>query len=194
MTFDLNQVQLGPANLRQATEAAVLIYDTDPALWNCLFSNDVQGALRFFEGRWRAKGSTFGYPLCTAATLNGELMGVELGFDRLTQERYRSQSGRRGGTGYISYLIPPIPYEVYYIQFLSVAPHVRGRGLGTRLLDNAFKRAKEEGYKACQLDVSSDSRAVELYLRMNMEVLSESRVIPLEERGVHSHYRMVLTL
>ena len=132
-------------------------------------------------------------------------MGIALGFDRPTQERYWSATGQCGCAclspeamksfskivGYTSYLIPPLPQEVYYIHFLSIVPQVRGRGLGGRLLGNAFKRAKQEGYKACQLDVSSDSQAVEFYLRMGMEILSESRVLPLEECGVHSHYRMV---
>ncbi len=208
MTFDPNEVQLGPAIPRQAIAAAVLIFDTDPALWNCLFSNDVHSALRFFGEEWQAEESVFSYSLCTGATLDGELMGIELGFDRPMQKRYRSGTGQRGdaclspetlkgfseNAGYISYLIPPIPKEVYYIQFLSIAPQVRDRDLGGRLLGNAFKRAKREGYKACQLDVSSDSQAVEFYLRMGMEVLSESRVVPLEERGVHSHYRMVRAL
>lgn len=144
MTFEPNEVQLGPAIPRQAIAAAVLIFDTDPALWNCLFSNDVHSALRFFGEEWQAEESVFSYSLCTGATLDGELMGIELGFDRPTQKRYRSGTGQRGGAclspetlkgfsenaGYISYLIPPIPKEVYYIQFLSIAPQVRGRGLG----------------------------------------------------------------
>jgi ribosomal protein S18 acetylase RimI-like enzyme len=208
MTFDSNEVQLEPALPRQAVSAAVLIFDTDPALWNCLFSNDLRSALRFFEEEWQAEESVFGHSLGTTATLDGGLMGIELGFDRATRERYQSGTGRRGRAclspetlkgfrangRYVPYLIPPTPKEVYYVQFLSIAPQVRGRGLGSRLLGNAFARAKQQGYKACQLDVSSDNQAVAFYLRMGMEILSESRVIRLEERGVHSHYRMVKAL
>jgi len=32
--------------------------------------------------------------------------------------------------GYLLYLTLPIPEDVYYILFLSIASHVRGRGLG----------------------------------------------------------------
>ena len=50
------------------------------------------------------------------------------------------------------------------------------------------------GYRVCQLDVVSDSPAVRFYGRMGMEILSESRVLPLEKHGIASHYRMVKNL
>ncbi|MCP3963749.1 MAG: GNAT family N-acetyltransferase [bacterium] len=94
----------------------------------------------------------------------------------------------------LAHLTPPIPEGVYYVQFLSVAPGLRGRGLGERLLRIAFERAREQGYEACQLDVVSDNRAVGFYQRMGMEILTEGRVLALEQCGVHSHYRMVKVL
>ncbi len=202
------EVLLGPAVPNQATAAASLIFDADPDLWNCLFSDDVSSALRYFEEEWQAEESVYRYAHCTGATLRGELLGIEFGLDRSTQKREGPGTGKRGDacfsaetlkefegmTRYLHYLIPAVPEEVYYLQFLSVAPQVRGHGLGGRLLRNAFECAKREGYKACHLDVSSDSPAVEFYRHMGMEILSESRVTPFEKRGVKSHYRMVKAL
>ncbi len=205
MTFDLDEVQLGPAVPEQATAAAALILDTDPSLWSYLLADD---ALPFFEAEWRAEDSVFGHSFATAATLDGELLGIEQGLDRLQHDKYQAGIGQHGGgclrpdtleamgrrADYLAYLFTPIPKGIYYVQFLSVATQVRGRGLGERLLSNAFRHAELAGYKACQLDVAGDSRAVEFYLHMGMEILAESRVVPLEEHGVSSHYRMVKAL
>lgn len=208
MTLDLNQAQLRPATAEQARAVAPLILDTDPALWRWLFCRDLEGALLFFEEEWQVERGTFSYSLGTAAVLDGDLVGIEQGFDRQTEDEYRPESGKRGGpllspetahgvvanvTTYGSYLVPPIPEGVYYVQFLSVAPQARGRGLGRLLLGNAFERAKQQGYSACHLDVSSKNQAVDFYLQMGMEILSECRVVPLDEHGVHSHFRMVKT-
>jgi ribosomal protein S18 acetylase RimI-like enzyme len=163
--------------------------------------------VRFFEEEWQEERSLFGYTLCTAATLGNALMGIELGFDRATMREYEGGTGPRGYAclslkgletyqrydAYLRYLSPSIPDDVYYIEFLSIAPRARGRGLGRRLLEQAFTRAKQAGHRACELDVSSDNLAVAFYRRMGMELLSESRVVPLEKRGVHSHYRMIKT-
>lgn len=209
MTFDLSQAQLRPAVAEQASAVAPLIFDTDPALWRWLFCRDLEGAVLFFEEEWQVERSTFSYSFGTAVVLDGDLMGIEQGFDRQTEDEYRSESGKRGGpllspetahgvvaniATYGSYLVPPIPEGVYYVQFLAVAPQARGHGLGRRLLDNAFERAEQQGYSACHLDVASENRAVGFYLQMGMEILSECRVVPLEEHGVHSHFRMVKAL
>ena len=208
MTLDPGEVHLGPAIPGQAAAAADLMFDTDPAIWNFLFSGDLHSALPFLGEEWQAKESIFSHSLCTGATLDGQLLGIELGFDQPTQRRYQSLTGRRGSTrlspqilrrfrenaGYMVYLIPPVPKEVYYVHFLSIAPQARGQGLGGLLLERAFRRAKGEGYRACQLDVYSDNPAVAFYRRMGMEILSESRVVPLEKHGVHNHYRMIKPL
>jgi GNAT superfamily N-acetyltransferase len=208
MTYNPNDLVIGPGRPNQAREAAHLIFDTDPALWRCLFLDDRRSALRFYEAEWRADESLFGHGLCTVATLGDRLMGIELGFGRRHIRALHENTGRAGVEclspnvlehyreyeGYLRYLSPSLPDDVYYLEFLSIAPQARGRGLGRRLLDDAFSRAREEGYTACHLDVSSDNLAVAFYLRMGMDILSESRVVPFEKCRVHSHYRMVKAL
>lgn len=207
MTFDINEVQLTPSVPEQAITAATLIYDADPALWNSLFSGDAEGAQRYFEEEWKAEESIYGYQFSTSALLRGELVGIEFGLDLAAQRKFSPGTGKRGipclraetakafeeNCAYIRYLIPSVPDGVYYLQFLSVAAKLRGLGVGAKLLSKALELAKKKGYKACQLDVSGDSPAVAFYLHMGLEILSESRVIPLARLGVHNHYRMVMS-
>jgi ribosomal protein S18 acetylase RimI-like enzyme len=100
----------------------------------------------------------------------------------------------REAISYVQYLVPPVPNDAYYVLHLASAPVARGRGVGARLLAAAFDRARHNGYRVCQLDVVSDNPAVRFYGRMGMEILSESRVLLLQQHGVASHYRMVKNL
>lgn len=204
MNFNMDEVKLQRGCPEQSPGAAALIYDADPVLWDCLFDNDLEGAQHYFEEEWRWEDSMYGCAMTTVATLHGALVGIEQGLDVEIQQKFGPGTGIRGAarltaqtaatlekySAYLRYLIPSVPKDVYYLQFLSVKPELRGKGLGKLLLSNAFDRAREKGYRACQLDVSGDTPAVDFYRHMGMETISESRVIPLEKLGLHSHFRL----
>ncbi len=204
MIFNTGEIFLGPGSPEQAAGAAALIYDADPVLWDCLFDNDLEGARHYFEEEWRWEESIYGCAMTTVAALHGELVGIEQGLDVEIQRKFGPGTGLRGAarldpqtartlekySAYLRYLIPSVPKDVYYLQFLSVKPELRGKGLGKLLLSNAFDHARKKGYRACQLDVSGDTPAVDFYGHMGMETISESRVIPLEKHGLHSHFRL----
>lgn len=208
MIFDNENVLFKAATPQQAKVAATLIYDTDPHLFAYWLGNEYETALKFFEAEWKQERSLFSFSLCKIAVSGDTLLGIELGYDLKTQTDLKPVTGFTGAgeinpevlpylievASYLPYLLPPIPEDAYYIAHLSLLPEVRGRGLGTRLLMNAFDSAREQGYRQCQLDVASDNRSVKLYRRMGMEVISETRVIQLETNGVTSHYRMVKQL
>jgi len=208
MIFDNENVLYKAATPQQAKVAAALIYDTDPHLFAYWLGNDYETALKFFEAEWKQERSLFSFSLCKIAVSGETLLGIELGYDLKTQTDLKPDTGFTGAgeinrevlpclievASYLPYLLPPIPEDAYYIAHLSLLPEVRGRGLGTRLLMKAFDSAREQGYRQCQLDVASDNRSVNLYRRMGMEVISETRVIQLETNGVPSHYRMVKEL
>jgi len=56
-----------------------------------------------------------------------------------------------------------------------------------QLLGAAFDRARRNGHRVCHLDVASDNPAVGFYELMGMEILSESRVLPLQKHGIASN-------
>jgi ribosomal protein S18 acetylase RimI-like enzyme len=208
MSFMLENVVLEPATREQADAAAPLMYDTDPHLFGHFFGGDRELALRYFATQWRQERSLFSHCHCTVAVARGALLGIELGYDAKTQAAVARDTGRhsaqiltpeqlahlREAVNYVRYLVPPVPDDAYYVLHLAAARDARGRGVGALLLTAAFDRARRNGYRVCQLDVASDNPAVRFYGRMGMETLSESRVLPLQEHGIASHYRMVRDL
>jgi ribosomal protein S18 acetylase RimI-like enzyme len=155
---------------------------------------------------WQRSEGWFSHSSCAAATYNGTLVGIEIGF---TREEFQKQTrpsfyyaketmGRAAFEhfsdafrNYVPYLFPFIPRDAYYVQSLAIKAEMRGQGVGSTLLSTAFKRAKEMGLKSCQLDVMSDSIAVNFYRKMGMEVLAVTRMPYLEKNfGIPMHYRM----
>jgi len=202
------EITLRPAEAGQADEAARLVYETDPRLWDCFFEGDARRFLAFFARQWREEESMYGHSNATVALRKGKVVGLEAGYDRDTQDRVIPGTVRLAREiltpgafrryaeigGHVRYLLPPIPKDAYYVLFLATDPDSRGQGIGARLLVHAFERALQRGCRACHLDVASDTPAVGFYRRLGMEILSESRVLPLEEQGVASHFRMVRRL
>jgi ribosomal protein S18 acetylase RimI-like enzyme len=208
MRFTREEIELGPATREQADTAAALMFDTDPHLFGYFFGGDQELALRYFGAQWRQERSLFSYSHCTVAVAHGALLGIELGYDAKTQADVTRDTGRyaaqiltpeqmshlREAMSYVPFLIPPVPNHTYYVMHLASARDARGRGVGAELLAAAFDRARRNGYRTCHLDVASDNPAVRFYQRMGMEMLSESRVLPLQKHGIANHYRMVKKL
>lgn len=192
----------------QAGQAAPLIYDTDPALFDYLFTDGHDNALMFLANEWTQEISYYSFSHCTAAVRENVLVGIELGYDQKTLHECKPNTGLNGinsltpegietivnRVGYLEYLMPPIPDDAYYILFLATHRTVRNLGLGKRLLANAFDQARNQGYHTCELDVASNNKAVDFYLGNGMKILSETRVVPLEQHNIPSHYRMVKEL
>ena len=208
MQFTQEEIVLEPATREQAEAAAPLMYDTDPHLFGYFFGDDRELALRYFSAQWRQERSLFSHRHCTVAVARGALLGIEAGYDAKTQADVFRDTGRhaaqiltprqmaqlRKAMSYVQFLVPLLPHDAYYVLHLAAAPDARGCGVGARLLAAAFDRARSHGFRVCHLDVASDNRAVRFYERMGMEILSESRVVPLQQHGIASHYRMTKTL
>jgi ribosomal protein S18 acetylase RimI-like enzyme len=208
MLFTREEIVLEAATREQAEVAAPLMYDTDPHLFGYFFGDDQELALRYFAAQWRQERSLFSYRCCTVAVAGGALLGIELGYDAKTQADVFRDTGRhavqiltpqqmaqlRNAMSYVQYLVPPLPRDAYYVLHLAAAPVARGCGVGARLLAAAFDKARSNGFRVCHLDVASDNPAVRFYERMGMEILSESRVVPLQQHSIASHYRMMKTL
>ena len=155
---------------------------------------------------WQRPEGWFSYAACTAAIYEGTLVGIEIGFARSELQKntrptfaYAEQTMKPAAAhhfskafrNYVPYLFPFVPGDAYYIQSLATVAEIRGQGIGELLLNNAFTSAAEKGLKSCQLDVLSDSVAVNFYRQMGMEVIAITRVPYLEKNyGISMHYRM----
>ena len=93
-----------------------------------------------------------------------------------------------------SWLNPVVHADGYYVHALKVKPEFRGKRVGYDLIDGAIKRAREQGYKRCQLDVLSDNPAVGFYRAIGLELLAETRAPNPAEFGVPPEYLMRMNL
>ena len=182
-----------------------LAVSTAPEVWSWAFDGDHEARERCFEAWWRSEESLFSHRLACVIREAGEAIGLELGY---TREEKAAAAGPTisiasdvlppalrvhllSAFGWFDYLCPPIPENAYYVQWLATDPRVHGRGLGKQLLTDVFARSRSRGFAEVQLDVNSANAAVGFYEHVGMEIVSESRVFPLERHGIPSHYRMV---
>ncbi len=194
---------VGPENYEIAWQ---LIYDTNPYLFEYFFNND-KDLLKFcLSDWWQRPQGWFSHTACTGATYENTLVGIEIGFSGSEFRKnirpmldYAQQTMKPAAfhhfsiafRNYVPYLFPFIPRDAYYIQSLATVAEIRGQGIGELLLNNAFKSASKNGLKSCQLDVASDSVAVNFYKQMGMEIIAITRVPYLEKNyGISMHYRM----
>ena len=206
MNITADLIEIGPAGPESPEIAWKLIYDSDPEIFEYYFNNDLELMESCLSDWWQRPEGWFSHALCTAATFNGSLVGIEIGFPREINQKhlrptfyYAKETMNRAAyehlsgafKNYVPYLFPYIPRDAYYVQTLSVIAEMRGQSVGQTLLNAAFNRAKKNDLTNCQLDVTSDSLAVDFYRKMGMEVLSSSRVPYLEKNyGISMHYRM----
>jgi ribosomal protein S18 acetylase RimI-like enzyme len=206
MSITADLIELRPARPESYEITWKLIYDTDPDLFDYYFKNDRELMKLCLSDWWQRPEGWFSHSSCTAAIYDGSLVGIEIGFTREDFQKhtrpsfyYAKEIMSRAAfehfsdafRNYVPYLFPFIPKDAYYVQSLATIAEIRGQGIGHTLLSAAFKRAKEKGLKSCQLDVVSDSIAVNFYRKMGMEVLAVTRMPYLEKNyGISMHYRM----
>jgi ribosomal protein S18 acetylase RimI-like enzyme len=197
-------VALGLALPEDGPEAAELIVSTGPEIYAYLFG-DLVAARRLVGECWAATEGIFSHVHATVARGEGRLVGVELGFSEALRMKHlpatraliertlapEAQEAYRAGVELIGYLIPWVPLDAYYLQFLAMSPAFRGQGLGARLLNQAVARARSEGLSSVHLDTDATKPAVGFYRRMGLSLLVETRVPALEAAGIPPHDRMV---
>ncbi|HEV7735153.1 MAG TPA: GNAT family N-acetyltransferase, partial [Candidatus Binatia bacterium] len=93
-----------------------------------------------------------------------------------------------------SYLNPFVPPSAYYVLALAVAPHLRGTGLGARLLSHAMERGRRNGCRQLHLDVLSDNPAVGFYRARGLETMAETVAPEPHRHGVPMEMRMATSL
>jgi len=56
---------------------------------------------------------------------------------------------------------------------ISTLPHVRGAGVGTKLMHELFKLLREKGYSQTSLAVQKQNPAVRFYTRLGYEIIKD---------------------
>ncbi len=203
-----DSIELIPAEPRHGEHFPQLTYDTDPPLWDYFVGKDMALLDKWMRPMWAAERGLFSHVHCTVAVQDNVVLGIEMGFGPQTQGEHFPDTVQlsqkvlkpnelaevMNAMQYSAYITPHIPQDAYYLMLLSVAPEGRSKGVGARLLENAFDVAKEDGFKSVHLDVYAGNPALKFYERHGMDRLVEVRIPFLDEQhGVPAHYRMVKT-
>ena len=201
-------VEIRPADAGQAQRAGELIYATAPALLSAL-AGSAQAATELQTRQWPGAMGLSSWTGATGAYADGELVGLLVASDCATYHRQGEDTGaamvavappevaERIGNLWptISFLLPAVPPDAWYVTFLAVHDSWRGKGLGARLLRTAFERAQAAGAASVHLDAYITNPAVEFYRAMGMRRVAETRLPELEARlSLPIYARMVRDL
>lgn len=197
-----------PARPDDVEAAAPLIYSSGPDAFNFVFGHhtpvDAQG---FIAYAFQREGGEFSWPVHWVIELEGEVVGTAAGYTGTTAKSFlwpmvRQILGCNGliaGAGVIrrglqieQVIVPPKRADEFYVGDVGIAPHLRGKGLGQRLLEHLHEEARQQGATTAILDVSMENpRAEALYTRLGYRVVKETETSLRNETGyVPSHRRM----
>lgn len=195
-----------------ANEIPELVWATGPVSYEYHFADrDLFDAIVL--GSWRRDGTLFAADATSLAVEDGQLMGIEIGMPGgeyrtrqhalgpVWQELVVNEAVSRADiegvlerSEHASWLNPVIDDETYYIHALAVKPEFRGKRIGYHLIDNAIRKARDNGFAKFQLDVLSDNPAVGFYRAVGLELLAETTAPKPAEFGVPPEYRMGMLL
>lgn len=151
------EITLRPAAPGDAAEAAALIHAAGPALYSWLFGPTREEAEALFGALFVRGGSVFSHENGTVAVQNGRVVGLALAVSAAAYHRGWALPRMllRRGPRFLLRLVPaafalngstlPPPSGAFYLGILAVAPEARDRGVGTRLLEEVQRRAREAG-------------------------------------------------
>lgn len=207
---DHQSIEIMPAKPDHAERAAELLYSTAQPIFDYLYGPDKAFRTRIMALQWQADEGFLSHRHAMAAyDADGDLMGLELGFDSkaepaafaaawnvvrgnatAAQQKHISMAGH-----HLIYATAFTPNGNYCVQNLAVGDTGRATGLGRRLLEGTFQRAAAAGYKAVCLDVLETNPAIGFYRHLGMRLAAETRIPDLmEQRGFPAIYRMVRDL
>ncbi len=207
---DRKKVEIVLAMPENAERAARLIYSTAPQIFDYLYGPDAAFRERLMMMQWQAEAGFLSHCHAMAAYgPDGDLLGIELGFDSKAEDaafaasseivaKHATAAQRQSiakAMHQLIYVTPHTPNRNYCVHHLAVADTDQATGLGRRLLEGAFHRAAAAGYRAVCLDVFESNSAVGFYRHIGMRLACEVRVPDLaRDHGFPTICRMVRDL
>jgi len=169
---------------------ADLIFNTDPSVFGCLVRGDRELFKRWMTPLWQATDCSYSHDCGTVCLEGRDLLGFEQGFAGELQPALNKKSSEKideifspeqmkymaDCSRHLNYIVPFVPKSAYYVHLLSVDKNRQGMGVGRMLLENAFQRASEAGFRSVHLNVYAGNPSVGFYERMGMEKRLEIRL------------------
>ena len=166
-------------------EVSRLIYETELKIFRSLLGKDENEATENIKKLIIAGNNTFGHEhIYVVSDENDEMLGILVSFcGRETSfwndfkayfkvlDFYSFLKYVVKGTLINELLTASVGKNDYYLSNIAVDPNHRGQGIGTFILENAFKVAKKKGCRRVILDVTfGNLGASRLYERFGFKV------------------------
>ncbi len=203
-------VKMRPAQPSDVDDAVPLIYCSDEHAYDYAFATGRHPATDFIRDLFLGQTTTESYRGFEVALVDGRLVGVgsflaggefgNLNTVRLLWRILRFYGLRECWSVFarglrIQPLMAPPEKDALFIQKVGVSPELRGKGVGTALLNEQIRRARDRGFRRCVLDVAATNPGAQrLYERMGFRVVGEKRLEARDAADVPAQRRMELVL
>jgi len=187
---------------------AELMYSSGSDLYDYLFKTKNHSALEFIQFEFDSGIGFCGYKNVTVAVENDVVGGTACFYDGKAYKRLVSGTVKNVFKFYgpikslpimnkmkhsSSLLKEPRPDELYLSNF-GVSPALRGKGVGSLMIESKRAEAKKNAYRIFSLDVAeSNPRAEALYSRLGYEVVA-NKTFSGKDNKVSNVRKMELTL
>lgn len=118
---------------------------------------------------------------------NGETIGLVSGYTKSKKESFNRKILSKSTKGsklrirmfsvigrILSHFLGPRGKNEFYIQAIAISSHMRGKGLGQKLLEHIADKSIHNGSTTLSLDVSSkNTNAINSYIKFGMKVSSQ---------------------
>ncbi len=192
-----------------ADVASYLIYDSSHELFDFMFE-DKDTALKIIKKLFKKERGYFSYVFSTVLLSDGDVVGVQLGYDLEQLEKQKLIGGvhlflcspmakwwhiLKDVSSVLDEYVPDPSKGSYYINNIAVSSDYRGEGLGTTLLKNILDRAQCRGYRSVELDVTAvNEGAIRFYEKHGFVAVSRSGDMDLyKKHGLPPLLRMIHT-
>ncbi|WEN15231.1 N-acetyltransferase [Rhodanobacter sp. AS-Z3] len=203
----MSELIFRPARAADADVAVPLIHSSGPASFDYVFSVPAMGDAQSFLQRAFVDGSgEFGWRNHVVAELDGDVVATGAGYGGNTKwpftlaaaRQILGQYGWRHAAGVLARglrtesVIPPPAGDMYYLGHLGVSPAMRGKGVGTALVDHLLATRPARARGPVILDVATSNPAAQrLYQRLGFVVIAENKSTLANAQGcVSDHRRM----
>lgn len=171
-------------NKHDLNKISELIYETELTIFKQLLGKDEVDAVQNIKKLIKLGNNSFGHEhIHVVSDENENILGILVSFcGRETSlwsdlreyfkvlKFYNFLKYAVKGTLINEMLTASVGKNDYYLSNIAVDPHFRGQGIGTYILENAFKAADKKGCKRVLLDVTTDNEgARRLYERFGFK-------------------------
>lgn len=190
-----------------AEPANKLIYSTGDYFFDHIFFYEKEKFFELLKKLFEKDKGIFSHRFATIAEKDGKVIGIEHGYNKKEKQFHSILNSlyiiREHNFGqvlkmlvrnyHIERFLKKIHPSSYYIAHLAVLPEHHGKGVGSKLLENAFNKANSLNFDYCSLDVSINNKnAINLYEKFGFKIFKEIRNPILEEKHkLHGQYRMI---